>query len=345
MVIYKNMKEEYDVVIIGAGPGGLSCGLELQKAKKSVLILERNKEIGPKVCAGGLTTKIKNLGLSLDIAEILFSSIKISFQRKEKIISGNNPFVATIDREKLGKIMLEKLSDSIEIKTCSEVVKIDNNFIEVNNQIIKYKYLVGADGGNSIVRKFLGLRTKKILITLQYIIPEQFKELELSINSALFGWGYAWIFPHKGYTAIGCCRDKRFLRGLSLKNSFDKWLKNKNIKVEGIDLQGGIINFDYQGFDFGNKFLVGDAAGFASGITGEGIYFAMVSGKEIAKRIIDPTYKTTEIDKILKIKHIQELPLTILPLLNSSLLSLFFKFSFFLFNFKWFRNKLFKVYS
>jgi geranylgeranyl reductase len=339
------MKQEYDVVIIGAGPGGLSCCLELQKAKKSILILEKNKEIGPKVCAGGLTTKIKNLGLSLDMAEILFSSVKINFQGKEKIISGNNPFVATIDRRKLGKIMLEKLSDSVEIKTCSEVIKIDNDFVEVDNQKIKYKYLVGADGGNSIVRRFLGLETKKILIALQYIIPKQFEELELSIDPSLFGWGYAWIFPHKGYTAIGCGRDKRFLRGFSLKDSFDEWLKNKNIEVKGIDLQGAIINFDYQGFDFGNKFLVGDAAGFASGITGEGIYFAMVSGREIAKKIIDSTYKTTEIDKILKIKHTQEIPLTILPLLNSSLLSLFFKFSFFLFRFKWFRSKVFKLYS
>jgi len=317
----------------------------LQKVKKNILILEKNKEIGPKICAGGLTTKIKDFGLSLDMADILFSSIRINFWGKKRIISKKNPFVGTIDREKLGKILLEKLSDSVEVKNCSKVAKINDNFIEVDNQTIKYKYLVGADGSNSIVRKFLRLKTKKILTALQYIIPKQFEELELFISPSLFGWGYAWIFPHKNYTSIGCVRDKRFLRGSSMKDNFDKWLKNKNIEIKGIDLQGAIINFDYQGFDFGNKFLVGDAAGFASGITGEGIYFAMVSGSEVAKKIINPNYKTPEIHKILKIKRIQELPLKVLPLLNKPLLDLFFNFSFSLFGLKWFREKVLRLYS
>ncbi len=94
------MKSEYDVIIIGAGPSGLSCAIELQKSEKSILLLEKNKIIGPKICAGGLTTKIKNLGYSLDIADKLFSSIKINVPRKSKIIYNLKPFVATIDREK-----------------------------------------------------------------------------------------------------------------------------------------------------------------------------------------------------------------------------------------------------
>lgn len=66
-----------------------------------------------------------------------------------------------------------------------------------------------------------------------------------------------------------------------------------------------MINFDYQGHEFGNIFLVGDAGGFASGLTGEGMYYAMVSGQEIAKKIINPKYDTPKISGILtrKVKH------------------------------------------
>ena len=46
-------------------------------------------------------------------------------------------------------------------------------------------------------------------------------------------------------------------------------------------------------------------AGFASGLTGEGMYFAMVSGIEIAKKIIDPKYDQPKLKEviILKKKH------------------------------------------
>ncbi len=47
----------FDIIIIGAGPAGLQCAKFLGNSKFQVLLLEKNKEIGPKVCAGGLTFK------------------------------------------------------------------------------------------------------------------------------------------------------------------------------------------------------------------------------------------------------------------------------------------------
>jgi len=342
------MKSEYDVIIIGAGPAGLSCAIGLRSSGKTVLILEKNKEIGPKVCAGGLTTKIDRLGLFLDIADILFSSIKINVPDKTKIVSSDKPFVATIDRSKLGNILLEKLSGEIEVKTDLEVNKIDENFIEAEGQRIKYKYLVGADGSNSIVRRFLGLENKKFLIALQYIVYQKFKHLELFFDAFLFGSGYAWIFPHKDYTSIGCVSDVNFVKTHEFKNNFERWLRNQNIEIRESKLESGIINFDYRGFEFGNKFLVGDAAGFASGLTGEGIFFGMVSGQEVAKKIANPAYKCREISKILKIKHTHERTLNFMLLLmsiNKSLLNFCFRLLPFLFNSKWFTKKALKLYS
>lgn len=339
------MKIKYDVVIIGAGPAGLSCAVELQKSGKSILLLEKNKEIGPKVCAGGLTTKVENLGLHLEDADMVFSSVVINIEGRERTLSNNTPIVATIDRGRLGKILLGKLSSQVDVITGYAAKQISDRYIEVDNQRIQYEYLVGADGTNSIVRKYLKQETRKVLAAVQYIIPEEHKELKLFTDVSKFGWGYGWIFPHKGYTAIGCGKDVRYLGQNSLKESLDSWARQNKIGIQNATFQGRTINFDYRGFDFGNIFLIGDAAGFASGMSGEGIYFSMVSGIEVARKIINGNYKTPELQQILKIKRTQELLLKFLPYLNQMLLRLFFRLCLFLLSFNYVKKKAFKLYS
>ena len=49
------MNNKFDIIIIGAGPGGLECAIQLNNSNLSVLIIEKNDIIGPKICAGGLT--------------------------------------------------------------------------------------------------------------------------------------------------------------------------------------------------------------------------------------------------------------------------------------------------
>lgn len=297
--------ETYDVIIVGAGPAGLTCAETLAKAKKKVLVLEKNKIIGPKVCAGGLTYKDlklipKNIGKS-------FKKVIVHTPNRTAVIKQKKPIIITIDRKTLGQIMLKKaIKAGAIIRTNMNVSKIKKNSIIANNKEIKFKYLIGADGSASLVRKSLGLKTKKIFLPIQYIIKKnQNKNLEFFFNSKLFPLGYAWIFPHKNYTSIGCDCDPRFLSTKKLKKNFHKWLKMKKINVS-TKFEAVPINYDYQGYEFKNKFLIGDAAGFASGLTGEGIYFAIISGKEVAKLIINKKYKPKEINRILKIKKKHE---------------------------------------
>ncbi len=185
----------------------------------------------------------------------------------------------------------------------------------------------------------MGLEIKKSLIALQYIIPEKFNQMEIFLDAYLFGSGYGWIFPHKNYTSIGCTNDINFMKSSELKDNFEKWLKSKNIKTKGYRLQAWTINYDYQGFDFGNKFLIGDAAGFASGLNGEGIYFGMVSGREVAKKIVNPSYNCKEISKILATKNKQEKIQKFTRPLNKPILNLSFRILLLLFNSKRFTKK------
>jgi len=65
------------------------------------------------------------------------------------------------------------------------------------------------------------------------------------------------------------------------------WAGLQGFSLEKEQARAEYINYDYQGWKFGRIFLIGDAAGLASGLTGEGIYPAIISGEETARVIID----------------------------------------------------------
>ena len=56
----------------------------------------------------------------------------------------------------------------------------------------------------------------------------------------------------------------------------------------------------------GRVLLAGDAAGLASRPSGEGIHFALVSGREIGRKILDPGYDMKEFRALLSLKRRQE---------------------------------------
>ena len=72
--------QKFDIIIVGAGPAGLKCAHTLIKAnnKLKVLVLEKNKDIGPKICAGGLTGKdLQSFSIPDKLIEFRFFAKKL----------------------------------------------------------------------------------------------------------------------------------------------------------------------------------------------------------------------------------------------------------------------------
>jgi geranylgeranyl reductase len=60
----------------------------------------------------------------------------------------------------------------------------------------------------------------------------------------------------------------------------------------------------FAGFHFRNHVhLVGDAAGVASSLTGEGIYAALITGEEVARQILDSRYSAPKTRAWLRTKR------------------------------------------
>ena len=297
--------ENYDVVIIGAGPAGLRCAEKLLKTDKTVLLVEKNKTIGPKVCGGGLpNVDLERFNIPDEILEKKFKAMTIHSPFFQNEIKSDNEFLYTIDREKFGQWQLGKIAESkIEIRTKTKVKEVNKDYIVLDTEEeIGFKHLVGADGANSIVRRYLGLKTEKFCVAIQYIIPSnEFEKLEFFFDSKLFNSWYAWIFPRKDFVSIGCGCNTNMLSVKKLRENFDIWLKKNQIDISRGRYEAYTINYDYRGYKFGNIFLAGESAGLVSGLTGEGIHAALISGEETVKLILDDSYHSEKIDKIVKV--------------------------------------------
>jgi len=295
--------ESFEVIIIGAGPAGLSAAKKFSEAGRKVLLLEKNSVIGPKVCAGGLpSVVVDDFNLPKELLDLETREMTFHTPLQEKTFALGGPFY-TIDRAELGAWQLGKLKNtSIEVRTGAKVTKIGKDFIVINNsEEVRFEYLIGADGANSIVRKYLGIKTKNFSVAIQYIIPsDEFKKVEIFFDQSLISLGYVWIFPHRGYVSIGCGTEPRFYSTQKVAAGFEKWIKKNNIDISKAKFEAFTINYDYRGYRFGNMYLAGDAAGMAAGLTGGGIYQAMVSGEEIAKMILGKNHVSAKMKEILK---------------------------------------------
>lgn len=302
--------KKYNVVIVGAGPAGLRCAEILSKTDLSVLILEKNPVIGEKICGGGITRKGYQLMNFPDkIIEHKIDKVGMHSARynNDKVLP--EPVMFTVDRKVFGEWQLGLLEGtSVKLRKNSKVTEIADKHVVVNNQEkIEFDYLVGGDGPNSIVRKYLKLPVEKVLTSVQYIIPvkNQTSRMEIYLDAKYFHSWYAWSFPHEDSIAVGTCCDSKYVSGKKLKENFHKWLERKNYDISNAKYESYPISYDYRGLQFGNIFLAGEAAGIASGLTGEGIYQSLVSGEEVAGKILDKNYTSEEFQFILKYNDYQ----------------------------------------
>ena len=85
----------YDVIIIGAGPGGLTCARITAGFGLKTLVLERNETIGKKVCAGGITWNGLIKTLPEDISERQFCRQHIFTRFQRTSVTAPTPIIAT----------------------------------------------------------------------------------------------------------------------------------------------------------------------------------------------------------------------------------------------------------
>jgi len=159
------------------------------------------------------------------------------------------------------------------------------------------KFIIGADGVNSRVRRRFPVDifgrdewAPHLAPAHQITVPIEMLDPPPQVPTLYFGLlnhGYGWVFPGTDTAKIGVAGLKRQNRQ-SIIEIFRVFLSHLGI---GGDVKIHSWPVPYGAYlpepAFRNILLVGDAAGFADPLMGEGIYYAQQSGKLAAESIIE----------------------------------------------------------
>ncbi|PAX59551.1 geranylgeranyl reductase [Brunnivagina elsteri] len=304
------------VAVVGSGPAG-SCAAEvLAKAGIETYLFERKLD-NAKPCGGAIPLCMVN---EFDLpAEIIDRKV-----RKMKMISPSNrevdinlinedEYIGMCRREvldsflrnraaKLGAILINATVHKLDIpgnnKDSYTIHYVDHNEGGAQGiaKTLKVDVIIGADGANSRIAKEIDAGDYNYAIAFQerIRIPEEklayYNDLaEMYVGDDVSTDFYAWVFPKYDHVAVGTgtmsvnkANIKQLQAGIRARAAH-KLEGGKIIKVEAHP----IPEHPRPRRVVGRVALVGDAAGYVTKSSGEGIYFAAKSGRMCAETIVE----------------------------------------------------------
>jgi flavin-dependent dehydrogenase len=312
----KDINNNFDIMIVGGGPAGLSTYLHLQSyapelASRCVLI-EKEKYPREKLCGGAVggwsEDILKNLGIKLNINSMMIDTIECRFVNKKYIHHEQNYFRMVQRKEFdhfLATVALKRGLRIHEEETFLDFKRRNNSLIVKTNQnsYYKIKALVGADGSLSRVRKKINnTNIGNLAPTIEIFSPLNSKfDTEFKEKKVVFDFtpvkeglqGYIWHFPflkeNKAFLNHGIVnfRVHNYPSAKPMKTLFIEELNKRNINEKNIIFLGHPIRYFSKDdiISKSNVILVGDAAGIEPA-TGGGIHLALSYGEVAANNLV-----------------------------------------------------------
>jgi geranylgeranyl reductase family protein len=304
------LKKEYDVIVVGAGPAGATLAYELARKGIEVLLLEKEELPRCKCCAGGVTSRATRL-LDFDISEVIediVHEISFTFNLGSPYLGQHSqPLMHTVMRDVFDHFLVRKakhlgavLMDGQKVTQ----VQMSGNGVEIStaDKVFRSRVAVGADGASSTVASELGMkRNTEYLKAMQSEIVGPEEELakwksRAQVDLGCVPGGYAWVFPKRNRLSVGVGYHASKARDLHAHHR--KFLNSLNVGSYTIAsscshliptcTSGRLIWQD-------KALLVGDAAGLADPLTGEGIYNAILSA-QLAASVIEDSLVTGKVE-------------------------------------------------
>ncbi|TAL09852.1 MAG: geranylgeranyl reductase family protein [Nitrospirae bacterium] len=303
----------HDVIVVGMGPGGATVATHLARAGLSVLGLEWKTHPRYKVCGGALSARTDRL-LEPDYHAVVEETIhRVRFQ-----YAGAEPF-ESFSPEPIAYMVMRDRFDAHLVRQAREAgasvreneravtVREHADRVEVETQQGRYcaKVVVGADGANSLVaRTLFPERRGRMVGALEGEVPLKGAISSLGAGTIVLdlgavAGGYGWVFPKEGRLSIGIGGFQGTRR--NPRAVYQGFVKTEPA-LDGLAVPDGLGHPIplYAGkaterlpLTTSRALLVGDAAHLVDPMLGEGIYYAVASGRMAAGAIADHLQERT----------------------------------------------------
>jgi geranylgeranyl reductase family protein len=286
-------------LVVGGGPAGTSAAWHLAARGARVVLLERERLPRYKTCGGGVVARALAAlpeGTRLDpehscnAAEMHFAAERIGFRVRRA-----SPIVAMAMRADLDLGLLERArSEGVRVESPCSLVGFEEQggelLVHTSRGDFRSRFLIGADGALSTVARCAGLgKPPACAPALEAEVEVRPEVHERFAGTARFDFGippggYAWVFPKRRHLSVGVLAMRKGAK--RLKEFLTTYLSRMEIAPIRLELHGFPIPVRPRStLAAGRVLLVGDAAGLADPLTGEGISHALRSGAVAAAAI------------------------------------------------------------
>jgi menaquinone-9 beta-reductase len=281
-----------DVFVVGGGPAGLAAAIAARQRGFRVLLADGAQPPIDKACGEGFLpdglAAAERLGIRLPLADCRpFRGIRFlsAASSAEALFPGGDRGLA-IRRTLLHRVMIEHAEQlGADLLWGAAVTGISSEGVHLGDRVVHTRWIVGADGSNSRVRRWAGL-DRGSRPRLRYSFRRHFRAAPWSDHMEVY-----WGDRCQGY-AIGVSGEQvcvalashdpnlRLEEGLRALPQLSERLRG----AEPVSSERGALtgNREFRRVCRGNVALVGDASGTVDAITGEGLGLAFSQAVALA---------------------------------------------------------------
>lgn len=285
---------DFDLIVIGAGPAGAAAALTAAQNGLRVALTDRHSFPRNKLCGGGVTGRARSEALELLGRELPAS-----------LLEPHGRFVFYADGAPLGEIegvppiwMTTRVGFDAHLveaalgagaadhtgRPLAEVQTDPAAILFRDGSRLSAPLILGADGANSVVARALygtPFDPSRIGFALEVEAPppDAPEDAAVRIDFGAADWGYGWSFPKSGSTTVGV--GGLHARNPAMKDAMRAYMDLLDVDPARVKVQGAFLPFGAvrRVPGRGAVMLAGDAAGLVDPVTGEGIAYALASGR------------------------------------------------------------------
>ncbi len=308
------MTHDAEVIVVGGGPAGATAATALAGRGVRTLLLDRKRFPRDKPCGGGARYGLLRrfpalagwLGERVDLHEI--RRVEMEAPSGASVVAElESPLYLTFRRLEFDAALVERARKTgAEVIEDARVVALERASDSIaarcyDGRVFRGVLVIGADGVNSVVAGEAGLSRgfpdgALAVDTMEETPLDELAPARDDTMYVAYGWhgspGYGYVFPKRHHVDAGVGfllpffrtlgggpydHHVRFLDEARARGTVHGHSNPANFRAYRLPLGGPIAR------TVGERvMLCGDAAGFVNAYTGEGIYYAMVTGEHAA---------------------------------------------------------------